>query len=183
MRTSTLDRSSTPQLSGFSFHRLFEDRATGRISRQSQFEAMMNFAQPGDTVVVQSMDRLARNLKDLNTSVHRLTSNGVRVEFVKEQLTFAADDETLSTVMLKMITAFAEFEVELVRERQREGVTLAKQRGAYRGRIRALAPARIAELQERAAAGVPKTILATEYGISRETVYAYLRDPAPTSLD
>ena len=76
--------------------------------------------------------------------------------------------------------AFAEFERALLRERQREGIALAKQRGAYRGRNKALAPDQITALRARAAAGEPKAHLARTFGISRETLYQYLRTaPGP----
>ena len=71
--------------------------------------------------------------------------------------------------------SFAEFERSLVRERQKEGIDLAKQRGAYKGRKKTLTPEPAAELVQRAGSGVPKTLLARDYGISRETVYQYLR--------
>jgi len=98
----------------------------------------------------------------------------VRVEFVKEQLTFTGEDTAMATLLLSVMGAFAEFERALIRDRQREGIALAKQRGAYR-RKPALNQAQIAQLTERAAAGVAKTALAREFGISRETVYQYLR--------
>jgi DNA invertase Pin-like site-specific DNA recombinase len=71
--------------------------------------------------------------------------------------------------------AFAEFERALIRERQREGIALAKQRGAYRGRKKSLSPEQVAELQQRAGTGEQKAKLAREYGISRETLYQYLK--------
>lgn len=71
--------------------------------------------------------------------------------------------------------AFAEFERALIRERQREGIALAKQRGAYRGRKKALSPERASELRQRADAGEQKAKLAREFGVSRETLYQYLR--------
>jgi len=129
----------------------------------------------GDTVVVHSMDRLARNLDDLRRLVQRLTQRGVRIEFVKEHLTFTGEDSPMANLMLSGMGAFAEFERALIRERQREGIALAKQRGAYRGRKKALAPEQVAQLRRRAAAGEKKAQLAREFGISRETVYQYLR--------
>jgi DNA invertase Pin-like site-specific DNA recombinase len=80
-----------------------------------------------------------------------------------------------STLLLSVMGAFAEFERALIRDRQREGIALAKQRGAYRGRKPALSQAQIAQLAERATAGVAKATLARDFGISRETVYQYLR--------
>jgi len=132
----------------------------------------------GDTVVVHSMDRLARNLDDLRRLVQKLTQREVRIEFVKENLTFTGEDSPMATLMLSVMGAFAEFERALIRERQREGIALARQRGAYRGRKKALSPAGVAELRRRIEAGEPKAALARAFGISRETVYHYLRTDA-----
>jgi len=71
--------------------------------------------------------------------------------------------------------AFAEFERALIRERQREGIALAKRRGAYRGRKKALSAMQRAELRQRLAAGEQKAAVARAYGVSRETLYQYLR--------
>lgn len=178
VRVSTLDQSTVRQLDGVAVDRVFEDKASGKDVDRPQLEAMIGFVRDGDTVLVHSMDRLARNLEDLRRLVRRLTDKKVRVEFVKEQLTFTGEDSAMANLLLNMMGAFAEFERELIRERQREGIALAKQRGAYRGRARSLGAAQIVELIDRASAGVPKTVLAKEYGVSRETVYAYLRAPA-----
>jgi len=136
---------------------------------------MIKFVRDGDTVLGHSMDRLARNLDDLRLIVRRLTAKKVRVEFVKEQLSFTGDDNAMANLLLNVMGAFAEFERSLIRERQREGIALAKKRGVYRGRTPSLGTVRAAELCEKAAAGVPKSVLAREFGISRETVYVYLR--------
>jgi len=124
---------------------------------------------------VHSRDRLARNLDDLRALVRTLTTRGVRVQFVKEQLTFTGEDTAMATLLLSVMGAFAEFERSLIWERQREGIALARKRGAYRGRARALNPEQLAQLRQRAADGSPKATLAREFGISRETVYQYLR--------
>ena len=130
----------------------------------------------GDTVVVHSMDRLARNLDDLRRLVQKLTQRGVRIEFVKESLTFTGEDSPMANLMLSVMGAFAEFERALIRERQREGIALAKQRGAYRGRKKSLNSEKIEELKRRIAAGEQKAKLAREFGISRETLYQYMRE-------
>ncbi len=116
------------------------------------------------------MDRLARNLDDLRALVQGLTRKGVRVEFVKESLVFTGGDSPMANLMLSVMGAFAEFERSLIRERQREGIALAKQRGAYKGRKKTLTPECVAELVQLAGTGVPKVLLAGDYGISRETV-------------
>ncbi|MCK2231563.1 helix-turn-helix domain-containing protein, partial [Escherichia coli] len=94
---------------------------------------------------------------------------------VKEHLSFTGEDSPMANLMLSVMGAFAEFERALIRERQREGIALAKQRGAYRGRKKSLSSERIAELRQRVEAGEQKTKLAREFGISRETLYQYLR--------
>ena len=124
------------------------------------------------------MDRLARNLDDLRRLVQGLTQRGVRIEFLKEHLTFTGEDSPMANLMLSVMGAFAEFERALIRERQREGIALAKQRGAYRGRKKSLSPERAAVLKQRVAAGEKKAALAREFGISRKTLYQYLRTNA-----
>jgi DNA invertase Pin-like site-specific DNA recombinase len=139
---------------------------------------MLSFVRDGDTVIVHSMDRLARNLDDLRRIVRDLTAKGVRVQFIKEQLTFTGDDTAMATLLLSMMGAFAEFERALIRERQREGIELAKRRGVYRGRPKALNDEQMAQLRHQAASGTAKAALARQFGVSRETVYQYLRTTA-----
>jgi DNA invertase Pin-like site-specific DNA recombinase len=80
------------------------------------------------------MDRLARNLDDLRRIVQALTGKGVRIEFVKEHLTFTGEDSPMANLMLSVMGAFAEFERALIKERQREGIAQAIKRGAFKGR-------------------------------------------------
>ena len=178
VRVSSLDQNTSRQLDGIELDRLFTDRLSGKDLHRPQMDAMIGFVRDGDYVLVHSMDRLARNLEDLRSTVRTLTGKGVRVEFVKEQLIFSGDDTAMATLLLSVMGAFAEFERALLRDRQREGIALAKQRGAYRGRKPALNQEQIAQLIERAAAGNAKAVLAREFGISRETVYQYLRAAA-----
>jgi DNA invertase Pin-like site-specific DNA recombinase len=175
VRVSTLDQNERRQLEGEILDRVFTDKASGRDANRPELTELLRFARDGDTVLVHSMDRLARNLDDLRSLVQALTRKGVRVEFVKEGLVFTGEDSPMANLMLSVLGAFAEFERSLIRERQREGIALAKQRGAYRGRKKSLTVDEAAELVGRTALGVPKSVLAREYGISRETVYQYLR--------
>ncbi|WP_032489981.1 MULTISPECIES: recombinase family protein [Micrococcaceae] len=175
VRVSTLDQNERRQLEGEVLDRVFTDKASGRDANRPELTELLRFAREGDTVLVHSMDRLARNLDDLRSIVKTLTGRGVRVEFLKEGLVFTGEDSPMANLMLSVMGAFAEFERSLIRERQREGIALAKQRGVYRGRKKTLNVDQTAELVGRAALGVPKSVLAKEYGISRETVYQYLR--------
>ncbi|WTD61413.1 recombinase family protein [Micromonospora sp. NBC_01638] len=104
-----------------------------------------------------------------------LTGKGVRVEFVKENLTFTGADSPMAPLLLSAMGAFAEFERALIPERQREGIVAAKQRGVYTVRKPALTDE---QARQRVAGGERKSVLAKEFGISRETVYSYLRAAA-----
>ena len=93
----------------------------------------------------------------------------------KNHLTFSGKGDPMAKLMLMMLAAFGEFERDLIRERQREGIAIAKAKRVYKGRKKALGPVEAHELVAQAQAGIPKADLARAYGISRETVYQYLR--------
>jgi DNA invertase Pin-like site-specific DNA recombinase len=98
------------------------------------------------------------------------------VTFVKENLTFTGDDSPMSKLLLSLLGAVAEFERSMILERQREGIAVAKADGKYKGRKRSLTDEQATELRKRAVIpGVSKSDLAEEFGISRDTLYAYLR--------
>lgn len=174
-RVSSADQNSERQLDGVELAKLFTDKASGKDSQRPQLKAMLEFVREGDTVVVHSLDRLARNLDDLRSLVQALTKKGVTVEFVKERLTFTGDDSPMANLMLSVMGAFAEFERALIRERQREGIAIAKKRGAYKGRKKSLSPSEAEEVRRRVEAGEQKKRLAFELGISRQTLYQYLK--------
>jgi DNA invertase Pin-like site-specific DNA recombinase len=175
IRVSGFDQNPERQLEHVELSRVFTDKASGKDTHRPQLESLLTFVRQGDTVVVHSMDRLARNLDDLRRIVQSLTRRGVRIEFVKEHLVFTGDDSPMANLMLSVMGAFAEFERALIRERQREGIALARQRGAYRGRRRALSDDQVAEMRRRIEAGESKAKVAREFGVSRETVYQYLQ--------
>jgi len=176
VRVSTFDQNPERQLEGIQIDRTFTDKASGKDVRREQLDELMDFARAGDIVIVHSMDRLARNLDDLRRIVQTLTEKGVRIDFVKENLSFTGEDSPMPKLMLSVMGAFAEFERALIKERQREGMALAKHRGAYRGRKRALNDASIKVLKSRVAAGEKKAHIARDMGISRETLYQYLKN-------
>jgi len=176
IRVSTSIQSTARQLDGVQIDRVFEDKLSGKDTHRPQLQAMLDFCREGDEILVHSMDRLARNLDDLRRLVQTLTRRGVKVTFVKESMTFVGDDNPMSLLMLSMMGAFAEFERSIIRSRVAEGIALARKiPGKYVGRKPALTSAQATQLRERARAGEKKTALAVEYGISRETLYAYLR--------
>lgn len=175
VRVSSFDQNPERQLEGIQVDRVFTDKASGKDTQRPQLDMLLDFVREDDTVVVHSMDRLARNLDNLRKLVQDLTGRGIQVEFVKERLIFTGEDSPMANLMLSVMGSFAEFERALIRERQREGITLAKQRGAYRGRKRSLNSEQVAELKRRVMAGEQKTLIARNFGISRETLYQYLK--------
>lgn len=175
VRVSTAEQNTARQLEDEQLDRVFTDRVSAKDARRPELTELLRFVREGDVVVVHSMDRLARNLDDLRRLVQGLTTRGVRVQFVKEGLVFTGEDSPMATLMLSVMGAFAEFERALLRERQREGIAAARSRGAYRGRARSLTTEQVEDLVARAAAGEAKTSLARAFGVSRETVYTYLR--------
>lgn len=179
VRVSSADQHPDRQLDGVLVERTFVDQASGSNSQRPQLEALLKFVRLDDTVVVHSMDRLARNLGDLLHLVQSLTARGVAVEFLKEHLVFTGEDAPMAMLMLSVMGAVAEFERTLIRERQREGIALAKQRGVYRGRHRSLHLEQIEEVRKRVEAGEAKAKIAGEFGISRQSLYRLLREYEP----
>ncbi len=180
IRVSTFDQNPERQLENIQVDRKFTDKASGKDVNRPQLEAMLSYVREGDTIVVHSMDRLARNLDDLRKIVQTLNQRGICIEFVKENLCFTGDDSPMAVLLLSVMGAFAEFERSLIRERQREGIALAKQRGAYRGRKKSLSDEEVSNLFKRVNAGEVKSGIARDFGISRETLYQYLRSRSPS---
>lgn len=200
-RVSSLDQNTARQLEGVQVDKVFEDHCSGKDTNRPNLALCLDFLREGDTLIVHSMDRLARNLQDLLRMVEDLTKRGIVVEFVKEHLAFTGDDTPMSKMLLAIMGAVAEFERSMIRERQKEGTDLAKlciycgmsraahQAGAqetsghkfknkYSGRKRALAAAQVDELQQRVRnkqEGETVRSIAREYGFTTQTLYTYLK--------
>lgn len=151
--------------------RVFIDTASGKSADRPELITALGYVREGDTLRVPSMDRLARNLDDLRAIVRDLTGKGVRVHFVKEGLTFTGEANSMNTLLLSMLGAVAEFERSLIRERQAEGIAIAKANGVYKGRRPSLSADQIIAAKERVEAGVPKAVIARDFGVSRQTLY------------
>lgn len=175
VRVSTLLQNTARQLDGILLNKVFEDKVSGKNTDRPQLTACLAHLREGDTLHVHSMDRLCRNLDDLRRIVKDLTNRGVVVRFHKEGLLFTGEDSPMSNLLLSMLGAVAEFERSIILERQREGIQIAKGEGKYKGRKPSLTTERILELQRRAGAGEKKSALAREFGVSRETVYTYIK--------
>jgi DNA invertase Pin-like site-specific DNA recombinase len=180
IRVSALDQSTERQLDGIeALDKVFTDKVSGKDTNRPALQQALAYVREGDTLIVHSLDRLARNAEDLLRTVRELTGRGVAVEFVKNRMTFSPEAaDPMGQLMLTMLAAFAEFERALIRERQREGIAIAKAKGVYTGRAKVLTADEGRELVEQARAGMPKADLARAYGVSRQTVYRYLASGA-----
>jgi DNA invertase Pin-like site-specific DNA recombinase len=173
-RVSTIIQSTERQLDGVATDKVFEDKLSGKDTNRPQLIAMLEYVRDGDTVVVHSLDRLGRNLDDLRRLVKGMVSKGVTVKFLNENLTFSSGESNhFSELMLNMLASFAQFERAIIKERQKEGVQIAKAKGVYKGRKQEMTDERIAELGRRIEAGEPKAAIAKDMGISRDTLYRY----------
>jgi DNA invertase Pin-like site-specific DNA recombinase len=178
IRVSSLDQNTERQLDGIDLDKVFTDKASGKDTNRPQFQAALDFLREGDELVVHSMDRMARNTEDMRRLVRELTAKGIAVRFIKENMTFSGDDSPMNQLMLTMLSAFAEFERAMIRERQREGIAIAKAKGGvFKGRKPTLNDSQAAALQKKVAAGASKAAVAREFGVSRQTLYEYLKKP------
>lgn len=179
VRVSSLDQNPDRQIEDLKsqgVEKLFIDQVSGKDVDRAELQKMLSFVREGDALYVHSLDRLARNLADLLMLVQDLTGRGVSVHFLGEKLDFDAgkDASPTSKLMLSMIGTFAEFERSMILRRQAEGIALAKERGAYKGRKRSVTDEQIDKVRSLIDLGVPMTVAAQKVGISRTTAYKYL---------
>jgi DNA invertase Pin-like site-specific DNA recombinase len=174
IRVSSLDQNTERQLDGITLDKTFVDRCSGKDTKRPQLALALDYLRDSDTLVVHSMDRLARNVDDLRHIVKTLTADGIAVKFVKENLTFTGDDSPMNNLLLTLLGAVAEFERSMIHERQREGIAIAKTKGLYKGRRQQLTEQETAELKVRVECGEQKAQIARDLGISRNTLYNYL---------
>ena len=135
---------------------------------------MITFVRSGDEVVVHSIDRLARNLMDLQSIIQELNDKGVTVHFISESLSFSDDGgNAFQTLQLQMLGAFAQFERTMIRKRQAEGIAKAKAKGVYAQRKRTVNPDKVKQLFDD---GLSKAAIAKHLNISRMSVYRSLEN-------
>ncbi len=178
IRVSTIEQNPDRQLEGIELDRKFIDYATGRVYSRIEFDNMLSYIRQGDHVFVHSIDRIARNLQNLRKIVTDLNEKDITINFVKENLIFSPNNEDpRSTLMLSMMGAFAEFELALIRERQKEGIEIAKAKGGYKcGRPRKLSDEKIKNILSDLSNGMHRTEVLTKYEISWPTLWKYLKD-------
>lgn len=129
IRVSSVGQNTERQLEGEDLDRVFEEKISAKNANRPVLQDCMSYLRQGDQLHVHSIDRLARNLVDLQNIISTLNGIGVSVHFQKEGLHFTGADNPINKLMLQMMGAFAEFEGNLIHERQAEGIANAKKRG------------------------------------------------------
>ena len=178
VRVSAADQNEARQLEAVGeCDRVYVEKQSARSrADRVKLAECIRYLRDGDELVVASMDRLARSLVDLKQIVGEVTAKGASVEFVHERATYAADvQDPRADLMLSLLGAFAEFERAIIRERQAEGIAIAKAKGKYKGRKRVLTDEQIDNARTRVAAGEGPTAIARDLEVGRSTLYRALQ--------
>lgn len=173
-RVSAVDQNVSRQVKALEVEcdKIFVEKVSAaKTSNRPQFQEMMRYLREGDVLQVTSADRLARSTRDLLDIVQSLKDRGVQVEFLDNPA--LNTDTPQGEFMLTILAAVAQLERSIIRERQAEGIAIARAAGKY-DRAPKLSPEQVLEVRELDAMGVPKTAIARKMGCSRHTVYAVL---------
>lgn len=180
IRVSSTDQNTARQVDALKEikGKRFIDKASGGSTNRPALEKMLEYirevgeGESGDTINVYSIDRLARNIMDLNRLVKEIVAKGCIITFHKENLTFGnGDNAAMSELLLNILGSFAQFERSMIKERQMEGIAAAKKKGKHLGRPSKLSEQQKQEIIEKRSAGATPSALAKEYGVSRALVY------------
>jgi DNA invertase Pin-like site-specific DNA recombinase len=176
-RTSTVDQEAGLEaqqrdLRAAGCTKLFSEQLSSVATKRPQLEAVLDYAREGDTLIVTKPDRLARSTADLLAITERLKAKGVALRILSMQMDTSTPTGKL---MLTMLGGIAEFERDLMLERQREGIAKAKADGKYRGRA-PTARRKAAEVMALKAQGKSADAIAAALGVSRSSVFRIFRD-------
>ena len=152
----------------------FEEKISGASTKdRPALLDLIDFAREGDEVVIYSIDRMARDLRDCLSIVTTLNKKGVTVTFLSERQSFSAGtDDPFAKLQLHLMSAFAEFERSIIRKRQAEGIAKAKAKGIYKGRKPTIDTSTIVTMKSN---GIGASRIARELNISRVSVYRALK--------
>ena len=168
VRVSTIDQSTERQLEGIALDKVFEEKVSARTADRPKLNELLDYVREGDEVIVHDISRLARNMEDLHRLVRQITDKGCTLRFVKENLTFTNDQtDAVSQLLLSMLGAVYQFERNIMLERQREGIAIAKAKGRYKGRPKTIDRSEILTLLDD---GLSMRKTAGKLGVSLSTV-------------
>jgi DNA invertase Pin-like site-specific DNA recombinase len=176
IRVSSTEQNTARQLDGLQLNKTYTEKLSGKDADRPVLKECLSLLREGDTLHVHSIDRLARNLVDLQNIITTLTKRGVAVHFHKESLIFSGEANPMNKLMMQLIGAVAEFERTMINERRKEGVAIARKQGIKFGRPSKLSISQVEEAKKMIASGQDKKSVAAYFGVSRTTLYDYL-DP------
>ncbi|MCX7087948.1 MAG: recombinase family protein [Methylococcales bacterium] len=174
IRVSSAGQVTDRQLMDIELDKIFEDKLSGKNTNRPMLQACLEHLREGDTLHVHSIDRLARDLLDLQKIINALVGKGVSIFFHKENMLFSGGNNPMQALMLQMLGAFAEFERSMINDRQKEGIAAAKARGVVFGASKKLSDIDAAKVIALVEQGADKSKVAKEFGISRPTLYKIL---------
>jgi DNA invertase Pin-like site-specific DNA recombinase len=174
IRVSSVDQNTERQLADMEFDETFTDKCSGSTVQRDALIRLKVHCRKCDAVYVHSIDRLARNLADLQILVQFFVDKGVEIHFVKESLSFTGEDNPFQNLQLQIIGSCAEFERAMIRARQREGIAARKAKGLPVGRKSVVSDDMRDGILKAAKGGTTKAAIAKEFGIGRATVYRVL---------
>lgn len=176
-RVSSVEQNISRQLDGLTFDKEFIDYCSGKDTKRPELQKMMDYIREGDEVYVHSIDRLARNTSDMLELVKQFNNLGVSINFIKENMNFSANKENpTQELILTIITAIAQFERNIISERSREGIAIAKAQGKYKGgKVRVLTPEVIEKIKAMKKDRYRPSEIQQELKISRTSYYLALK--------
>ncbi|HCG7753721.1 TPA: recombinase family protein [Vibrio parahaemolyticus] len=175
IRVSSADQNTDRQLVNLELDKTFTEKTSGRSKDQRPvLQQCLDYLREGDLLYVHSIDRLARNLLDLQHIINEVNNKGASVHFVSEGLEFSKKDDPFAEFTLQMLGAFAEFERKLIITRQREGMAAARAKGKHIGRP-SISEEVETQIRQKASEGVNKSQIAIDCNVSRQTVYRVLQ--------
>lgn len=173
-RVSSPDQNPERQLEGLHFDEVFTDYASAKDAKRPQLQEALKFCRKGDDFYVHSIDRLMRNLWNLKEIVELLKEKKVRLHFVKEGLVIDGSETSVSTMIFNILGSLAEWERTYIRERQAEGIKIAKKKGVYK-RIPDLPQDQIEKMHYLVKLGLSKSEVARQLGMTRDRLRSYLK--------
>ena len=177
IRVSTILQNTERQLNDVPCDRVYEDKLSGKDTNRPQFQLMMSNLRSGDIVNVHSLDRVGRNTKDILEIVETIKSIGATIHFHKENLKFDGSKSDLySDLMLTILSGFATFERNIILERQREGIEIAKQKGKYKGGKQKFDVEQKNRIKELVEEGVSISSVCRTMNCSRPTIYKVINE-------
>lgn len=172
IRVSTVDQNTDRQLLNIELDNSFTDKCSGKNTDRPALKQLIEYAREGDVIHCHDISRMARNTEDLLRLVKEFTEQGISLKFHKEHLEFTGESNPMQQLMLTMLGGIYQFERAMILERQREGISIAKQKGKYRGK-----PVDMLlheQIRLKFAEGMNKMQIAKTLGCARATVYKAL---------